>query len=257
MEGEVRKVAIIGGTGLEAAAAFGKSTTVAVETVFGNRTLQVCAADFGEVVFLSRHGEDHSVPPHCIPYQRNIEALRAVGVTDVLATNAVGSVRGELAPFSMLVPHDFIDFTRGRPLSFWDGHPESPGGVVHTNFAPPYSDELRLCLLGSAEELGLQVEDGGVYLCAEGPRFESPAEIRMFRAWGADVVGMTGLPEAVFAKEAGLRYAALCLITNLGAGLDETDGSIDHARHVDVMASMRPLAVKLLMDAARRAVEGV
>jgi 5'-methylthioadenosine phosphorylase len=165
---------------------------------------------------LPRHGPGHRVPPHRINYRANVKALQHLGCGAVIATNAVGSLRPELAVGDFVLPDQFLDMTRQRPLTFFDGE---DGRVVHTDVTEPYCPRLRGVLQQALVSAGLTVHQGGTYLCTEGPRFETPAEIRMFATWGADVVGMTGVPEVVLAREAGLCYATVCVVSNLAAGL--------------------------------------
>jgi 5'-methylthioadenosine phosphorylase len=241
--------AIIGGTGLEQLGPEFITSALIVDTLFG--PVPVTTAKHGEqnLVFLSRHGVDHSIAPHQIDYQANIAALTELGVTHVFATNAVGSLRTDLPPGSLVLLDDFIDFTHHRKSSYWDGHPHSPGSVVHTDFSIPYCPSLRASVLTAASDLGVEVLDGGTYVCAEGPRFESPAEVRLFAQWGGDVVGMTGLPEAIYAREAGLCYAALAIVTNLGAGL--SNKAVNHEEVVQQMAGSISTVQQLLLRSAK------
>jgi 5'-methylthioadenosine phosphorylase len=165
---------------------------------------------------LPRHGPGHKVPPHRINYRANVKALQCLGCETVIATNAVGSLRADLAVGDFVLPDQFLDMTRQRPLTFFDGE---DGRVLHTDVTEPYCPRLRGVLQPALASAGLTAHQGGTYLCTEGPRFETPAEIRMFAGWGADVVGMTGLPEVVLAREAGLCYATVCVVSNLAAGL--------------------------------------
>lgn len=241
------RIAIIGGTGFEEVPSGWSVESVVPHTPHGPVTASILRAEGREIVFLPRHGAQHQVAPHRIDYRANIAALVALGVTDVLATNAAGSLRGGLAPGALVLLSDFIDFTRQRGASYWDdaaGH-----GVVHTDFSAPYSPRLRNKLIASAAILGVKLVEQGIYLCVEGPRYESPAEVRLFASWGADVVGMTGLPEAVFAREAGLEYAAVAVVTNFGTGI-----SSEALSHEDVLARMAESASvlrELLLTAAR------
>jgi Purine nucleoside phosphorylase len=173
-----------------------------------------------------------------------------LGADRVLATNAVGSLRLDLEPGALIAFDDFIDFTHGRGVSFWKNHPESPLGVTHTDFSEPYCPLLRDVLMETAANLNLPLLPRATYVCANGPRFESPAEIRMFAQWGGDVVGMTGLPEAVFAREAGLCYAAVGIVTNFAAGL--TPEPVDHAEVVARMGLQVEQVRALLLEAALR-----
>lgn len=225
------EVAIIGGTGVYDTGILENVNRIEVDTRYGS--VAVDAGEFGplEVVFMQRHGESHSVPPHKINYRANIWALRELGVNWVLATTAVGSFNTEFEPGDAVIIDQFIDFTRKRPYTFYDG---GERGVVHTDFSQPYCPELRQLLVESAETESIEAHDGGTYICTEGPRFETPAEIQMFRQWGADVVGMTNVPEVVLAREAGLCYAVVSLVSNWAAGIQERP--LTHEQHLEVMA---------------------
>ena len=227
------RTAIIGGTGLESLPPEYHVEPLMVDTPFGQASLSKVISEQAELLFLSRHGASHNLSPHEINYQANIAALVQLGVNRVFATNAVGSLRLDLPPGSLVLFDDFIDFTRARRLSYWQNHPQAPEGVVHTDFSIPYCPALRELLEETAATQNVDLLSRGTYLCADGPRFESPAEIRMFAQCGGDVVGMTGLPEAIFAREAGLCYAGVGIVTNFGAGLTRTP--VDHA---DVLKQM-------------------
>ena len=150
--------------------------------------------------FCPRHGADHSVPPHRVNYRANVAALADLGVTEILAVNAVGGMGHDAG--ELVLVDDFIDYTRGRVSTFFDG--STPEGVVHADMTQPYDPRLRGVLLDAARARGVAVVPGGVYACFDGPRFETRAEIRMAAAAGATVVGMTGVPEVVLANERGL-----------------------------------------------------
>lgn len=193
-------------------------------------------------MFLPRHGVGHTIAPHEVNYRANIAALVELGITGAIATNAVGSLRLDLPPGSLVLLDDFIDFTRARPLTYFDS------GARHTDFTNPYCPTLRHCLMESAAREDIELLQRGTYVCVDGPRYESPAEVQLFAQWGADVVGMTGLPEAVFAREAGLCYAAVAIVTNCAAGLQEQE-----LKHEDVVEKMRLLmgsVSKLIINAA-------
>lgn len=249
----MKRVAIIGGTGLEQLPPDYETERLTIKTDFGEshpilarRTTETGTTQ--EFLFLSRHGEQHGIAPHRIPYRANIRALVELGVEAVLATNAVGSLRLTLPPRSLVLMSDFIDFTHTRPASYWDDVADAPEPVIHTDFSEPYSPRLRAALLAAAERLAIPLVPYAVYLCAEGPRFESPAEVRLFGQWGADIVGMTGLPEATFAREAGLAYAAIGIVTNYGAGL--TAEKVQHEDVLSVMNELRDPVRLLLLSAA-------
>jgi 5'-methylthioadenosine phosphorylase len=243
-------IAIIGGTGLEQLPEEYSVERLAIDTVFGRAAASRAKRGDEEFIFLSRHGESHGIAPHQINYRANIAALVELGVKHVFATNAVGSLRTDLPPGSLVVLSDFIDFTNGRPLSFWDGHPNPPAPVVHTDFSVPYCPILRDALIEAALADRVEIVPQGTYVCANGPRFESPAEIRLFAQWGGDVVGMTGLPEAIFAREAGLCYAGISIVTNFGAGL--TNEAVQHEEVVAQMAVQVNTVRSLLLAASRR-----
>ncbi len=207
-------LAIIGGTGVYDLGALTASENV--DTPFGEvQVFRVKVA--GEtVIFLPRHGVGHSVPPHRINYRANIWALHALGVREVLATQAVGSLNLRMAPGHFVLLSQFIDWTKSRPLTFFDG---DGGPVVHVDVTHPYCQRLTGHLLRAAEFLDERVHGEAVYACTEGPRFETAAEVHALRMLGADLVGMTNVPEVVLARESGLCYAAVSIVCNWGAGM--------------------------------------
>jgi 5'-deoxy-5'-methylthioadenosine phosphorylase len=213
---------IIAGTGFRDLAALEAPRTDAVDTAYGLAQLTAGSWHGLPVVFLPRHGPGHTVPPHRVNYRANIRALADAGCRDVLAVNVTGGIDPQLKPGDLLVLDDFVDLTRGRIGTFFDG--DGPEGVVHMDMSAAYDAALRRELLEAAAAAGITVRDGGVYACFDGPRFETPAEIQLALLAGADVVGMTGVPEVSLAVEAGLRYAALSLVVNPAAGVrpDET-----------------------------------
>lgn len=212
---------IIGGTGLGALEHLTITQRQIVRTPYGEPSGPIT---FGEiagkpVVFLARHGSGHTIPPHGINYRANIWALKSVGVTDIVAVATVGGIHPELGPSAVAVPNQIIDYTHGRKNTYFDGLSEASSSVVtHIDFTEPYSHFLRLLLLKSASDLNEQVMDGGVYAAVQGPRLETSAEINRLERDGADVVGMTGMPEAALAREQGLNYAAICPVANHAAG---------------------------------------
>ncbi len=166
------------------------------------------------VAFLARHGIEHAVPPHSINFRANITALKNLGVERIIALNAVGSLKTQIRPSDLVLVHDFIDFTKARSSTFFEGTP-----VIHVDMTEPYCPQLRRIVSESARNQGVNLFQQGVYVCTEGPRFESAAEIRLFQQVGADVVGMTGLPEVVLAREAEMCYCSICIVTNFAAGM--------------------------------------
>ena len=220
------KLAIIGGSGLERIDGLQEVCRETVETPYGEPSAPLRHGILGslEIVFLPRHGEGHTLPPHRINYRANIAALRQVGVTHVIAVAAVGGITAKMAPRTLVVPDQIIDYTYGRAHTFFDGE---DGNVTHVDFTHPYSDALRYDLVAAARYAGIEVIDGGCYGCTQGPRLETAAEIARMERDGCDLVGMTGMPEAALAREAGLEYACLALVVNWAAG--KTEGVVSLA----------------------------
>lgn len=242
--GTALRLAVIGGTGVDARRLFGDTKPLSVETPYGSVVLQEAQHESGKkVFFLARHGAGHSVPPHRINYRANAWALRELGVEAVLATAAVGALRRQIQPGDLVVIDSFIDLTSGRPSTFFDGE---DGRVVHTDMTEPYCPILRQAVLAAGGDLPVRIHSTGCYVCTNGPRYETPAEVAAFAMLGGDVVGMTGVPEVVLIRELGLCYATIALVTNLGAGL-----SSDLLKHDDVVRTMQAsgdLVCKLLRD---------
>ncbi len=239
-------VAIIGGTGFGSALVTGEPETV--ETEYGPASLTRAALSNDlTLLFLARHGAGHSLPPHKINHHANIAALRDLGVDAVFATTAVGSLHPEIAPGDFVILDDFLDFTKGGPVTFYS----EPGQVRHTDFVHPYNPALRETLLQTmAADIAPRVHKAGTYVCVSGPRYETPAEVRLFGQWGGAVVGMTGAPEAILCREVGLRYAGVALATNYGTGL-VPDAPLSHAEVEREMAASRDALAAWLLRAAR------
>jgi 5'-methylthioadenosine phosphorylase len=214
----IADVGVIGGSGLYAL--LDNATAHKVDTPYGEPSEAITVAEVGgrSTAFLPRHGADHRFPPHRIPYRANLWALRKLGVRQILAPCAVGGLRPEFGPGSFVVPDQLIDRTSGRVQTFYDQ------GAVHVNFADPYCPIGRRATLAAAARHGVTVTDGGVMVVIEGPRFSTRAESRWFTALGGAVVNMTGHPEAVLARELGLCYTAVALVTDLDAGVEGEHG---------------------------------
>lgn len=208
------KLAIIGGTGFKWS--FKNMEPQRLKTPYGSAMLYVGRLGNREAAFLLRHGPDHSIPPHKVNYRANIHALHKIGIERIISINAVGAINRSFKPGDVVVPHDFVDFTKLRCTTFYDDAP-----VTHVDVSEPYCPEIRKLLVENAEKAGLHVWDKAVLVCTEGPRFETPAEIEMFRRLGCDVVGMTAVPEAVLARELEICYAAFCFVSNMAAGVQE------------------------------------
>lgn len=226
---------IIAGTGFSSLVGLDDAASDHVGTDYGTATITRGTWHGSAVVFLPRHGPGHEVPPHRINYRANVQALRRAGCEDVVGVSVTGGIREDLVPGSLVALSDFLDFTKAREHTFFDG--TTADGVVHVDVVDAYDPGLRGALVSAGAEAGREVHDGGVYACFEGPRFESPAEIRMARTLGAHVVGMTGVPEVTLAVEAGMRYAGLSLVVNPAAGL--ADGPISMEEIEAVLADGR------------------
>lgn len=175
-------------------------------------------------VVLPRHGEGHVIPPHRVNYRANIWALREFGVEEVVALAAVGGISAELVAGALALPEQLIDYTWGREHTFFNGAQEdSDGAVKHIDFTHPYSETLRQRIIAAAKRRGVGLRAGGVYAATQGPRLETAAEIDRLERDGADVVGMTGMPEAALARELGLEYASIAMVINAAAGRGGND----------------------------------
>jgi len=210
-------VAIIGGSGFRSWSRLARCEAREVPTPFATEPVTVAtgALDGHSVVFLPRHGQDHSVPPHRINYRANIRALAVLQVDAVIAIATVGGITDIAPPGSLLIPDQILDYTWGRAHTFFDG---DDGRVGHVDMSEPYCEGLRQRLLEAADGAGITLGRRGTYAATQGPRFETAGEIRRLEKDGADVVGMTGMPEAALAREAQLPYAAVALVVNPAAG---------------------------------------
>lgn len=206
-------IGVIGGTGL-GQALLGElgGEPHDIETPFGSPSAPILRAQWAgvEIAFLPRHGTGHTLSPTAVPYRANIYALKALGVTHIIASGATGSLREEIRPRDLVVVDQIIDRTTRRPSTFFD----EPGIAVHVEFAEPFCPVLRRVLLAATDAIDATVHDGGTYLCMEGPAFSTIAESRMHRSWGGDLIGMTCMPEAKLAREAGMCYALVALPTD-------------------------------------------
>jgi 5'-methylthioinosine phosphorylase len=211
-------LAIIGGTGLTQLANLDVSRRQAVRTPYGEPSgpLTFGAIRSVPVVFLARHGDGHTIPPHQVNYRANLWALKEQGGTEIVSVASVGGIRPDLGPGTIVVPHQIIDYTWGRMNTFFEN--EAP--VKHIDFTEPYTDGLRKKILAAAKVCGEAAVDGAVYAATQGPRLETAAEIDRLEREGADIVGMTGMPEAALAREIELGYAAIAVVANHAAGRD-------------------------------------
>jgi 5'-methylthioinosine phosphorylase len=214
--------AVIGGTGLYRLEGLENIRRVAMDTPYGMPSGAVVCGDFKgcRFAFLARHGENHEWAPHRVNYRANVHALHALGARQVIGVNAVGGIRSDMAPRILAVPDQIIDYTHGRASSFCD---VEGAQVQHVDFTEPYDAALRKDLLEAASAVGVSVIDGGCYGATQGPRLETRAEIERMRRDGCDLVGMTGMPEAVLARELEMPYACLALVANWAAGCGEAE----------------------------------
>ncbi|MBZ2168315.1 S-methyl-5'-thioinosine phosphorylase [Marinobacter sp. F4216] len=212
-----RPVGIIGGTGLTTLSGLEITGEQAVSTPWGEPSAPLVEGSLGDlpVVFLARHGNPHRIPPHQVNYRANLQALFDAGVRTVVGVNAVGGIHSDMGPAHVVVPDQLIDYTWGRASTFFEGELDA---VTHIDFTFPYDSDARKVLLDAAAGQGIQCSDFGVYGATQGPRLETAAEIRRMERDGCDIVGMTGMPEAVLAAELGMRYVCLGLVVNWAAG---------------------------------------
>ncbi|CAG7638195.1 S-methyl-5'-thioadenosine phosphorylase [Actinacidiphila bryophytorum] len=236
---ERAEIGVIGGSGFYSF--LDDVTEVTVDTPYGpaSDSLFIGGVAGRRVAFLPRHGRDHRLPPHKINYRANLWALRSVGVRQVLGPCAVGGLRAQYGPGTLLVPDQLVDRTKSRAQSYFDGEARADGevpNVVHVTFADPYCPVGRKAAVSTARASGWDAVDGGTLVVVEGPRFSTRAESLWHAAQGWSVVGMTGHPEAVLARELGLCYTSLTLVTDLDAGADTGDG-VGHEEVLEVFAA--------------------
>lgn len=239
---------VIGGTGLNQLPGFKVTQQVLVQTPYQTHPVAISRGMLSdcdsEIAFLPRHGAGHTVPPHRINYRANIYAIRKLGASAVIAVNAVGGIHRNMGPGVIAIPHQIIDYTYGREHTFFEGQTADPeatqfesadalsASVTHIDFTEPYDASLRALLIRSAAAQNIPVWPAGVYGATQGPRLETPAEISRLQRDGCDMVGMTGMPEAALAREAGLPYTSIALSVNWCAGLTDEVITMDSIRQV-------------------------
>ena len=242
-------LAVIGGSGLTQLANLDVSHREVLRTPYGEPS---GAVTFGQicgrpVAFLARHGYGHTIPPHEVNYRANIWALSKCGAKAIVSVASVGSIRADLKPGDVVIPHQIIDYTWGRKSTYHEGQ-DSP--VVHIDFTEPYDRSLRELLIKAAGIAGVAISDSGVYAATQGPRLETAVEIDRLERDGADLVGMTGMPEAALARELGVPYAAINLVANYAAGRADSEHGISfdmiEAVLQESMGRVRTLIEKLV-----------
>jgi 5'-methylthioadenosine phosphorylase len=211
-----RTVGVVGGSGISTLFEGGARKTHRVATPWGPPSGPIEEGDVGgvRVLFLPRHGPGHTIPPHRVNYRANVDALRSLGAEAIVTVSSVGSLREELPPGTFVLPSQFIDFTKGRPTTFFDG-----GRVYHVSLADPFCPDLRRRAADAGRVAGTPFAEGKTYICVEGPRFSTRAESALFRTW-ADIIGMTLVPEVTLARERGLCYACLAMVTDFDVWAD-------------------------------------
>ena len=231
-------IGIIGGSGLYAIDALEDPQWIAVQSPWGDPSDEILCGTIGHVRvrFLPRHGRGHRIAPSTLDPRANIDALKRAGCTDILAVSAVGSLSEDLAPGRFVTVDQFIDNTKGRPSSFF-----GDGFVAHVSMADPVCDRLSRHAAKAVAAAGGECTEGATYLAMEGPQFSTRAESRLYRHWGAEVIGMTGMPEARLAREAELPYALLAMVTDYDCWRDETK-AVDVGQVLDRMQDNARLA---------------
>jgi len=244
-------LAIIGGSGLSQLGNLEIKLRKVARTPYGEPSGPLTFGRVGgcEVVFLARHGYGHTVAPHEVNYRANLWALKEEGVTGVVSVASVGGIRKDLEPGTLLLPDQIIDYTWGRGSTFFEG---ADAPVTHIDFTEPYSPALRQRIREAARLCGERLAEGGVYAATQGPRLETAAEINRMERDGADMVGMTGMPEAVLARELGLEYAAIAVVANYAAGRGDSARGISLERIAAVldeaMGRVRKIIEKLASE---------
>lgn len=237
-------IAIIGGTGVYDPNILENIVDQEVNTPYGSVKFKVGEYAGKKVAFIPRHGSDHSIPPHLINYRANIWAIKKIGVKNIIATTAVGSLNLDMKPGDFVLVDQFLDFTKNRISTFYDGNGRE---VVHVDVTEPYCPEVRNFISKAAQKTGIAIHNKGVYVCTDGPRFETPAEIKMYSQLGGDLVGMTNVPEVVLACEAEICYSTVSMVTNFAAGISPQ--ALTHGEVLEAMAQNSKNIQKLIMKA--------
>ncbi len=244
------EMAVIGGSGLYSPDMLEKTGEAEIATPYGEVSYFHGELNTKKIIFMPRHGKKHSVPPHKINYHANIWALKKLGVKHIIASTAVGSLNKEMRVGDLVIPDQLLDFTKGRSQTFFDG---KDGKVVHVDVSSPYCLHLSGILFDCAKSTQLAAHLGGVYVCTEGPRFETAAEIKMYRQLGGDIVGMTSVPESILAREAEICYASFSLVTNLAAGV--SPHKLTHKEVYDCMRETNDKLIPFLQKALAKIVQ--
>lgn len=241
------RLAVIGGTGVYSLSELTNVSTKIVDTPYGKPSSEYTLGEIEdvEIIFLPRHAHNHSIPPHKINYRANIWGLHNLNVTHIIAFASVGGIHPDIPPERIVIPNQIIDYTHGRQHTFFD---EDLNKAVHIDFTQPYCEELRNILITSAKDAKIAVREKGTYAAVQGPRLETAAEINRLEKDGCDIVGMTGMPEAVLAKELEMCYATCALCVNWAAGRSEKEINMADIQN-SVDRGMRAFQ-KILMSAS-------
>jgi 5'-methylthioadenosine phosphorylase len=234
-------IGLIGGSGLYEIDGVTISKEVSLSTPYGppSSTYKICTLGGTELIFLPRHGVPHSIPPHRVNYQANVWGFKSLGVDKIITVNAVGGINKNLAPGTIVLQDQIIDMTSGRLHTFYN-----TGKVVHIDFTYPYCPEMRSLCIISAAAISLPLQDTATYICVNGPRLETASEIRYFSQNGADIVGMTAMPETALARELEICMLGISVVTNYAAGI--SPHKLTATEVVDEMRHSTDLVKKLL-----------
>ena len=256
---------VIGGSGLYELDGLKVLEEKSLKTPFGEPSSPIILGEIEgrKIAFLARHGRDHAYPPHLVPYRANVWALREVGVDRILAVSAVGGINKLFSPGDFVIIDSFLDFTKQRKSTFYEGKFSvqvegedkvaellNSKKVVHVDVSDPYCPQMRMLLMEILQEKGFRYHPAGVYACTEGPRFETPAEIKALEILGADVVGMTGYPEVVLARELTMCYASICVVANPAAGISA--GRLTSDEVLELMGKKEAQIKEILLEFVRR-----
>lgn len=240
--------AVIGGTGLYALDELSEVTEHAADNRYGAPSSAIISGLWNgrRVAYLTRHGVDHRIAPHRVNYRANIQALKELGVPRIVAVNAVGGIHAQMGPKAIAVCDQLIDYTHGRLSSFSDFEGSK---VEHIDFTEPYSEVVRTALIAAAARIGVNAIGFGCYACTQGPRLETKAEVARLKRDGGDVIGMTGMPEAALAREAGIDYGCLAVVANWAAGC----GDASEITMEEIFANLKDgmAQVKAILQALR------
>ncbi len=241
------KIAIIGGTGIYDLPGLENAQKRIVETPFGEVPMKVGMLGGKSVAFITRHGEKHNIAPNKINFRANLFALKEFGAKAVIATACSGSISPDFQVGDFVLLEQFLDFTKARPARFYEDDESKP--IPHLDFTNPYCGNIGRIVLKAANETGVKVKKGATYCCMEGPRFETAAEINMLKMLGGDLVGHTGYPEVVLAREAGMCYCSIGVVSNMAAGISSNPITLGEV--TEIMSARFGMLQSLLAETIR------